>query len=330
MKYKVVIADDRHPHYNEEIEVLKAVNARVVNEKSHDAEQLKNVLKEADGIIVNLPPITADIINSLTKCRVISRYGVGYDNVDIDAATARGIWVTNVPGYCSEDVSDQAFALLMSCVRKVALRDKQVRAGIWDIQRAGPQFRIRGKTFVFFGYGQIARILHRKLSGFQLGRVLVYDPFLDEAAIKAADAEKTDWDTALCQGDFLSIHMPLNDQTRGLFNESAFKKMKPTAILVNTSRGPIINEADLYKALSEGWINSAGLDVFEQEPINSDNPLLKLENITVSGHTGWYTEESQTELKQKAAENVRDVLMGGRPKSAVNKIKIIGRSNTPG
>ena len=320
MSYKVIIADDRYSHYNEENEILETIGATIENVKSHDAEDLKNALKEADGIIVNLPPITADIINSLPKCKIISRYGVGYDNVDIAAATAHGIWVTNVPGYCSEDVSDQALALLMSCVRKVALRDKQVRAGIWDIQKAGRQFRMRGKTFAFFGYGQIARILHRKLSGFELGRVLVFDPFVDESVIRAANVEKVDCDTALRQADFLSIHMPLNDKTRGFFNESAFKKMKSTAILINTSRGPIINESDLHKALSEGWINSAGLDVFEQEPINSDNPLLTLENITVSGHTGWYTEESQTELKRKAAENVRDVLTGGKPKYPVNLI----------
>jgi len=261
------------------------------------------------------------VIAALTHCRVISRYGVGYDNVDVKAATAKGIWVANVPDYCGEDVSDQALALLMSCVRKVALRDRQVREGVWSIQSAGPEWRMQGKTLVFFGFGQIARILHRKLGGFQLQRVLVYDPFLDEAAIRALGAEKTDWDTALREGDFFSIHMPLNDKTRGLFNEAAFRKMKPTAIIINTSRGPIIDERALYRALSEHWINSAGLDVFETEPVNPNNPLLTLSNITVSGHTGWYTEESQTELKRKAAENVRDAMVAGRPKYAVNNIQ---------
>ena len=321
MSYTVIIADERFPHYREETDVLSPIGADIVTIKSQVAADLILACPPADGIIVNLAPINADVIAALTHCRIISRYGVGYDNVDVKAATARGIWVANVPDYCGEDVSDQALALLMSCVRKVALRDRQVRAGVWSIQSAGPEWRLQGKTFVFFGFGQIARILHRKLGGFQLKRFLVYDPFLDEAAIRALGAEKTDWNTALREGDFFSIHMPLNDKTRGLFDEAAFRKMKPTAILVNTSRGPIIDERALFRALSENRINSAGLDVFEKEPVNPDNPLLTLDNITVSGHTGWYTEESQTELKRKAAENVRDALVAGRPKYAVNNIQ---------
>ena len=240
-KFTVIIADDRYPHYREETAVLNAIGAEIVQVKSQAAADLIQACPSADGIIVNLAPINADVIAALTHCRVISRYGVGYDNVDVQAATARGIWVANVPDYCGEDVSDQALALLMSCVRKVALRDRQVRAGVWNIQSAGPEWRLQGKTLVFFGFGQIARILHRKLGGFQLKRVLAYDPFLDEAAIRALGAEKTDWDTALQEGDFFSIHMPLNDKTRGLFNETAFRKMKSTAILINTSRGPIID-----------------------------------------------------------------------------------------
>ncbi|MBI2438739.1 MAG: C-terminal binding protein [Lentisphaerae bacterium] len=320
MKFNVVIADDRYHHYREETDVLNAIGAEIVPIKSQVAADLQQACRSADGLIVNLASITAEVIAAMTRCKIIARYGVGYDNVDLPAATARGIWVANVPDYCGEDVSDQALALLMSCVRKVALRDRQVRAGIWNIQSAGPQWRLQGKTFVFFGFGQIARILHRKLSGFQLKRSLVYDPFLDAEAIRALGAEKTDWPTALREGDFLSIHMPLNDQTRGMFNEAAFRQMKPTAILINTSRGPIIDERALERALREGWINSAGLDVFAQEPVARDHPLLKLDNITVSGHTGWYTEESQTELKRKAAENVRDALTRGKPKYAVNKI----------
>jgi D-3-phosphoglycerate dehydrogenase len=320
MKYKVVIADDRYPHYNEETEVLKPLGVVPVVTKTVNPAELIKTCADADGIIVNLPAMNAGVISKLTRCKIISRYGVGYDNVAVKEATAKGIWVANVPDYCGEDVSDQALALFMSCVRKVALRDRQLRSGIWKTQADGTQWRIKGKTFVFFGFGQIARILYRKLAGFQLSHVLVFDPYLDEAAVRAAGAEKTDWETALREGDFFSIHMPLNDKTRGLFNEQVFKQMKKTAILINTSRGPIVDERALYKALSERWINSAGLDVFETEPVKHDNPLLKLDNVTVSGHAGWYTEEAQSELKRKAAENVRDVLSGGKPKYAVNKI----------
>ena len=320
MSHKVIILDDRYPHYNEETAVLNALGITPEIFKSADPGEVAKKCADADGIIVNLAPMTAGVIGALKKCKVISRYGVGYDNVAVAEATAKKIWVANVADYCAEDVSDQAFSLFMSCVRKVALRDRQLRAGIWKTQADGPQWRIKEKTFVFFGFGQIARIFNRKLSGFNLGRVLVFDPFLDEQAIRSAGGEKVDWETALREGDYFSIHMPLNDKTRGMFNEETFRKMKKTAIIINTSRGPIIDENALHKALSGRWINSAGLDVFETEPVKPDNPLLKLDNITVSGHAGWYTEEAQSELKRKAAENVRDVLAGGKPKYAVNKI----------
>ncbi len=321
MAYKVVILDDRYAGYEEEKAALKPVDAVIENVKSSRTQDIKAAVHDADGIIVNLPPVNEDIINSLAKCRVISRYGVGYDNVDVVCATERGIWVANVPDYCGEDVSDQAFALLMSCVRNVAIRDRQVKSGTWDIKSAPAQFRICGKTFGFLGFGQIARTLHRKLSGFNLGRVLVCDPFVDEAAISASGAVKADIETVVGESDYISIHMPLNDQTHGIFNEKLFTKMKKTAILINTSRGPIINEDDLFKALSGGIIGAAGLDVFTKEPVNPDNPLLTLDNITVSGHTGWYTEESQVELKSKAAANVCDVLSGKKPAYPVNKIE---------
>jgi len=321
MNKKVVIIDDRYPHYHEETEVLRTLGIEPTITKNVNPEELAKICADADAIIVNLAPMNAMVIDALRKCRIISRYGVGYDNVAVAEATTKRIWVANVPDYCGEDVSDQAFSLLMSCVRKVALRDKQVKAGVWQTLADGPQWRIKGKTFVFFGFGQIARIFHRKICGFQLGRVLIFDPFLDETTIRAAGAEKVDFETALREGDFFSVHMPLNDKTRGMFNEQVFKKMKKTAIIINTSRGPIIDERALHKALSERWINSAGLDVFETEPVRPDNPLLKLDNITVSGHVGWYTEEAQSELKRKAAENVRDVLSGGKPKYAVNKIE---------
>jgi len=321
MKFKVVIADDRYyPDYDVEKKVLEPVGAAITTVQSYQESEIINAVVDADGLIVNLQPITAAVINSMEKCRVISRYGVGYDNVDVDAATSKGIWVANVPDYCGEDVSDQTMALFLSCVRKVAQRDRQVRAGIWDIKATSPEYRIKGKTFVFFGYGMIARIVHRKLSGFQLGRVLVYDPYIEASVISANGGEKVDMEAALREGDYFSVHMPATEKTRKMFNEVIFSKMKSSAIFINTSRGAIVDEKALYRALKEGWIDSAGLDVFEQEPINRDNPLLSLENITFSGHVGFYTEESLLELKTKAAQNVKEVLMGRKPLYPVNKI----------
>lgn len=321
MDNKVVIIDDRYDDYLAEEEVLKKTGAGTVKISGLDEDEIVRTCKDADGVIVNLAPLPGRIIEEFKKCRVISRYGVGVDSVDVEAATRKGIWIANVPDYCDEDVSDQACALFLSCVRNTALRDRQVKSGIWDIKSAPPQRRIKGKTFVLFGYGRIARAMHRKIRGFLPGRVLVVDPYVGEEDITGQDAEKADFDRAVSEGDFFSVHMPLNDSTRGVFNESVFRKMKPGAIIVNTSRGPIINEKDLYRALSEGWIGSAGIDVFEKEPTDRNNPLLSLDNITVSGHTGFYTEESIGELKTKAAENIAETILKGRPKYPVNKIK---------
>ncbi len=320
MPHKIVILDDRYDSYQFEKDVLEPMGATVVNVRAQAQDEVIAAVRDACGICVNLTPMPAPVIEALERCRVIARYGVGYDNVDVEAATAKGIWVANVTGYCDEDVSDQAFALFMSCVRKTAQRDRQVRAGINDLKATSPQYRIRGRTFVLFGYGRIARVLHRKLSGFELGRVLVVDPFVDADTIRAAGAEKVDFDTAIREGDYFSIHMPLNDETRHLFNETVFRAMKPTAMIINTSRGPVIDESALHRALSEGWIDSAGLDVFEAEPVTRDNPLLQLENLTASGHTGFYTEESLKELKTKAAENVKAVLTDGKPNYPVNAL----------
>ncbi len=321
MSYKVTIVDEKfQPDYAQEEKVLADLDAEVVQITGFDKDEIIKECKDADGIIVNLAGMSSDIIDQLQKCRVISRYGVGVDSVDVEAATKKKIWVANVPDYCDEDVSDQAMALLVGCVRNVALRDKQVRGGTWDIKSAPPQRRIKGKTVVLFGYGNIAKTMHRKISGFLPGRVLVCDPYVDEKTIAEAGAEKVDFDTAVSEGDLFSLHMPLNEETRGYFNSGVFEKMKPTAIIVNTSRGPIIDENDLYKALSEGTIQSAGLDVFTNEPVEKDNPLLTLDNITVSGHTGFYTEESQVELKRKAALNVLDTLSDGKPTHPVNQI----------
>jgi D-3-phosphoglycerate dehydrogenase / 2-oxoglutarate reductase len=321
MNYKAVIIDDRYDDYIKEEEELEKINAEAVKISGLDENEIIRVCRDADGIIVNLAPIPEKIIERLEKCRVISRYGVGVDAVDVDAATEKGIWVANVPDYCDEDVSDQACALLLSCVRNTALRDKQVKAGVWDIKSTPPQRRIKGKTFVLFGYGRIARAMHRKIKGFSPGRVLVYDPYVAPEVIVKHGAEKADFEKAVCEGDFFSIHMPLTDETRGIFNEAVFRKMKKTAILINTSRGPLVNEKDLFNALSGGLIGSAGIDVFEKEPTDKLNPLLSLDNITVSGHTGFYTEESMAELKAKAAGNIVSTILTGKPTYPVNQIK---------
>jgi D-3-phosphoglycerate dehydrogenase len=280
--------------------------------------QTIEVLRDADGILVNLHPLPASVIQELQKCRVISRYGVGYDNVNVEAATAKGIWVARVPDYCLEDVSDQALALLLGCVRKVAFKDRRIREGAWNLHKEQPSYRIAGKTLGLVGYGSIARTLHRKLSGFGLGRVLVFDPYLDPKKIEENGAESVNLRALLKNSDYVSVHAPLSDETRGLIGSRELSLMKNTAILVNTSRGPLLEERAVAEALADGKIAAAGLDVFETEPLPADSPLRQQDNVILSDHAGWYSEESVAELKTKAAQNVLGVLKGGKPIYPVN------------
>lgn len=319
-RFKVVMTDDRHKTYEEEKLVLGSIGIDVIIANCSTTQEVIDTCKDADGIMVNLAPMPAEVIQKLEKCKVISRYGVGFDNVDLAACTKKGIYLANVPDYCAEEVSDQALALMMACARKVARRDAQVRSGLWNIGKSDPIYRIAGKTFSFLGFGTIGRCLFRKLQGFNFSRILVYDPFIDAETIKSMGAEKAEWEEALSAGDFISVHMPLNEKTRGIINATAFAMMKQTAIIINTSRGPVIDENALIDALTSGKINSAGLDVHTKEPLDKNSPLFNIPNCVLTDHVGWYSEEAMSELKRKVAENVRDVLLGGKPKYPLNKI----------
>ncbi len=316
--YRVLVTDDRYGSYEEEKSVLKEIGAAVEVHNLGDESETARVLQDADAILLNLHPLPGSVIRQLGKCRVISRYGVGYDNVDVDAATAAGIWVARVPDYCLEDVSDQALALLMGCVRKVAFKDRRIREGGWDLHKEQPSYRIAGRTLGLVGYGSIARTLHRKVSGLGLARVLAFDPYVERKEIEDAGAEAVSLRTLLKAADFISVHAPLNKETRGLIGARELAQMKKGSILINTSRGPLLDEQAVADALAAGRIAYAGLDVFENEPLPEDSPLRKLDNVILSDHAGWYSEESVAELKTKAAQNVLEVLKGGPPLYPVN------------
>ena len=316
-KYKVVVTDLGYASYEPEREQVEAIGGELLTVDCHTEEELLEPTRDADGLIVRMAPITARVIENLEKCRVIARYGVGVDNVDVEAATAKGIRVCNVPDYCLEDVSDHALALLLACARKVAGHDRRVRRGEWDIGAKDPIHRLKGRTLGFLGFGNIARTLARKVHGLQLN-LIAYDPYIDPESAAQRNVELVDLDTLLAESDFISVHAPLTEQTRHILDEEAFRKMKPTAIVVNTSRGALIDEAALVKALREGWINSAGIDVYETEPPPKDHPLFQLENVVLTDHAAWYSEESQIELQRKAAAEVCRVLTGQEPLSCVN------------
>ena len=285
-----------------------------------DAQEIIDTCRDADGILVTLAPLPGEAVQSFRNCKIISRYGVGVDTVDVNACTENGIYVGNVPDYCAEEVSDHALALMLACARKVARRDAQVRQGMFHVGQAEPIHRIAGKKFTFLGFGQIARCLHRKIGGMNFARIMVYDPFVDAGIIEGLGAEKVSWEEGIREADFISVHMPLNNETQGVIDASVFDIMKESAILVNTSRGGLINEDALADALRNQKINSAGLDVYVNEPPDRASPLMELENCVLTDHVGWYSEESIRELQRKTAENVREVLMGGIPLYPVNQL----------
>lgn len=318
-KFKVVLLEDRYAHHDYEKAVLKKIDAEVIESKALAKDDILLVAADADGIIVNLAPMTAEIIAGLGRCQVIARYGVGYDSVDIEAAGGKGIMVVNVPDYCDEDVSDQALALMTACVRQVPLHDRELRKGKWNIRSGGPIYRNKGKVFGLAGYGRIGQCLHRKIQGFGFARVLVSDPFASRDIVEGNGAELVDFDTLLRECDILSVHVPLSDKTKHMFGEAEFGKMKKTAIFVNTSRGGVVDTMALFQALKDKTIAWAGIDVHEQEPVPDDYPLVQLENCILTDHMGWYSEESQVELQTKAAQAVVDVLAGNKPRYVVNR-----------
>lgn len=318
-RFRVVLTDARHSSYELEKKILQQADAELIICNCVTQQDVINACADADGILLDMAPMSAECIAALKHCRVINRYGVGYDNVDIEAATKKGIQVTYVPDYCAQDVSDHALALLMSCLRQTALRDRKVRQGQWNIQ-AGPSFRLQGKTLGVLGAGRIARELIHKVSGFGLRQVLAYDPYVSQEALAQIGAKKATKEEVLQQADFISLHMPVTPETRGMIDEAAIALMKPTAILINTGRGPLIDDAALLRALREKRICAAGLDTHCIEPIPADSGYLQLDNVILTDHTAYNTVEGVEELKTKSARNIVDVLLGNPVHYPVNKL----------
>jgi D-3-phosphoglycerate dehydrogenase len=317
-KFKVVVTDPGYKSYDGEKRILAAVGAELAGPVVwKDPCELLAGCQGAHGLLVRQAPIDRSLIDNLPELKVIARYGIGVDNVDLAAATACGVVVANVLGYCVEEVSDQALALVLACARKLVDHDKRVRAGEWDIGPKDPVFRLAGKTFGLVGYGSIPRRLHEKIAGWRF-KVLVHDPYLKPEAAKAAGVTLVDLETLLKESDYVSVHAPSNQETFHMINAGRLALMKPTAVLVNTARGPVIDEAALAEALRKGRPASAGLDVYEKEPLPPGSPLRKLSNVVLTDHAGWYSEESIQELQDETAKAAAAVLAGERPKSCVN------------
>ncbi len=316
---RIVVTDLGYATYEPERKELAALGEveLILSECKTEAD-VAEACREADGVITRMAPVGKEAIAAMSRCKVISRYGVGVDNVNVPAATERGIPVCNVRGYCNEEVSDHALALLLSCVRRTASRDRQVRSGLWDIGSKEPVHRIAGKTLGLVGFGAIPRTLRRKVSGFGLAEVLIFDPYVTDAEAAAHGVRRVELDELCAQADFISVHAPLNDQTLHMIGPGQFARMKPTAILVNTSRGKVVDPDALVTALETGQIAAVGIDVYEPEPPKKNCALFKLANVVLTDHMAWYSEESQAELQRSTARNAVLVLSGKPPLSCVN------------
>jgi D-3-phosphoglycerate dehydrogenase len=313
---RVAVADSVFPNLDPARCVLARIGADLQLASENSPEAIMRVASDADGLLVTYAKITADMIRQLSRCRIISRFGIGVDNVDIDAATQAGIVVTKVPDYCIDEVSDHTMALLLAAVRKIPLSNSQVHTGTWKMPAVVPIHRLRGSVLGLVGFGRIPQLVVPKAKAFGL-RVIAYDPFVPAEVFQRADVESVAFDELLKVSDYVSVHSPLTPETKGLFNAETFRAMKPTAYLVNTARGPIIDEAALAAALDAKQIAGAALDVMTHEPPGS-SPLFGRDNVIVTPHTSFYSEESLVDLQTKAAEEVVAVLSGKPPRNPVN------------
>jgi len=264
-------------------------------------------------------------LDVLARCWAIVRTGSGTDNVPVDEASQRGILVANTPAAFSDSVSDHAIALLLGATRQVVLVDRAVRSGNWDPTRAQPLSVVAGRTLGLVGFGHSARQVARRLRGFELN-VLAYDPMVDDATMAALGVQKASLDALLAASDFVSLHCPLTAETTHLIGREQLRSMKPTAILVNTSRGPVVDEAALVQALSDGWIAGAGLDVFEREPPAADNPLLKLDNVVLTPHMAGASADGLETRWRLSIETIRALARRQWPASCVNRDRNVGRN----
>ena len=326
---KVVIADYDYGDVDIERAIVEPAGFELLAAQCKAEEEVIEVARDAAAVVAQYAPISRRVIAELADCRVIARYGTGVDIVDVDAATGHGILVTNVPNdWCENEVADHAMALLLAVARKINVYDRATRGGTWQWQSGAPIHRLRGSILGLLSFGAIARAIAARAGGFGM-LVTAHDPYLTDEEIAAAGVRGVSFDELVTESDCLVIQAPLTPQTHHLFDESRLQRMKPTAILINTARGPIVSDRALFRALSEGWIAGAGVDDIEEEPAKvrswrPDSPLLRLDNLVLTPHAAYYSEEAIGTVRRFAAEEVVRVLTGQPPLSPVNADALAG------
>jgi len=312
----VAVADSVFPNLDLARAVVSRAGAELHMASQPTPEGILAAARDADALLVTYAKINGSMIGEMKKCKIISRFGIGVDNVDIEAATRAGIVVTKVPDYCIDEVSDHAMALLLSLVRKIPSSNARTHAGRWEMPAVVPIHRLRGTVLGLVGFGRIPQLVAPKAKAFGI-RVVAYDPYVPPKVMEQAGVGSVEFPELLKMSDYVSIHSPLLPETHHLFSYEVFRQMKPGAYIVNTSRGPVVDEAALARALDAKQIAGAALDVMEQEPpVNS--PLFGRDNVILTPHTSFYSVESLEDLQTKAAEEVVRVLSGQPPRNPVN------------
>jgi D-3-phosphoglycerate dehydrogenase / 2-oxoglutarate reductase len=317
VSYKVLITDYAWPNLDIERRVLAMAGAEPLVPKEGTQEELAALAPQADAILVNWNGCTGKVIAAADKCVIITRYGVGVDNIDVPAATERGIIVTNVPDYCMDEVSNEAMAMLLAGARRLFLYNTSIHNKTWAVKVGMPFPRVTGLTLGIIGFGRIGKTVAPKAQAFGL-KVMVYDPYIDQKVITDRGCIPASFETLLKESDFVTLHVPLTPETNGLINEQAVRMMKPSAWLINTSRGPVVDTKGLYKVMKEGHLAGAGLDVLPQEPPDWNDPIFTLPNIIFTPHSAFYSEGSLAELLEKASLRVVEALTGKTPANLIN------------
>lgn len=305
----IAVTDSVFPSLDPAKAALARLNPTYRMAKSVNADDIVAVARDADAVLVTYAKLTREVLTQFTRCKAIGRFGLGVDNIDLITAKEKGMAVNYVPDYCIREVSDHAMALLLALIRKIPLSNKLVQSGRWEMPAVVPIRRIEGTVLGLVGFGHIPRLLAPKAQAFGI-RVLACDPYAKPEVFKTAGVESVDFDTLLQSSDYVSVHAPLLSATRGMMNAAAFAKMKKGAYIVNTARGPLIDEPALVAALDSGQIGGAGLDVVTSEPLAKDSPLLGRDNVIISPHTAFYSIEALNELQTKCATDVARVLSG--------------------
>lgn len=324
-KGTILIADSDFGDVDVERAIVEGAGFRLVAAQCKSEDEVIEKGRDADGVLTQYARVGARAIDAFTRCRVIARYGTGVDIVDVDAATRRGIQVTNAPNaWCAEEVADHAVALWLAAARKVCEYDQATRRGEWAWQSGQPIWRLRGRVFGLLSFGAIARLIAERARPFGVD-IWAHDPFIDASELRRQQVRPVSFDELLEGSDYLTIQSPLTPGTHHLFNRETLRRMKRTAILVNTARGPIVEDEALYQALTEGWIAGAALDDIEEEPAKQrdwrpTNPLFRLPNAIITPHAAYYSEDSIGAVRRIAAEEAVRVLSGLPPRSPVNRV----------